>query len=115
MGRSPDRQTSHRDDARFFVCLIFPRTSCPARRQFIYFGHFYTKKDAHGEAIFKKDYLMGLGKYDKPRNRNVSQELLTYSRLFSEMDKFKDKRIINLDLNSLTDRFVKDNSLDIYV
>jgi hypothetical protein len=77
--------------------------------------HFYTKKDAHGEAIFKKDYLMGLGKYDKPRNRNVSQELLTYSRLFSEMDKFKDKRIINLDLNSLTDRFVKDNSLDIYV
>ena len=77
--------------------------------------HFYTKKDTQGRVVFKKDYLMGLGKYDKPRNRNVSQELLVYSRLFSEMNKFNDNRIINLDVNSLTDRFEKDNTLDIYI
>jgi len=77
--------------------------------------HFYTTKDAQGTAIHKKDYLMGLDKNAKARPRNVSQELLAYSRLFSEMDKFKDDRIINLDVDSLTDRFVKDDSLDIYI
>lgn len=48
------------------------------------------------------------------KHRSVSDELLAYTRLFSDLRKFKQERIINLDVNSLTDAFEKEDSLDVY-
>lgn len=47
--------------------------------------------------------------------RTVADELISNSRLFSDLEKFKKHLIINLDVNSLTDAFKKDDSLDIYL
>jgi hypothetical protein len=47
-------------------------------------------------------------------DRTVAHELVALSRLFSDLRKFKDSSIINLDIDSLTDAFKKDDSLPIY-
>jgi hypothetical protein len=48
------------------------------------------------------------------RERTVAEELLAYSRLFSDLNRFKKYPIKNLDPNSLTDAFQKVRSLDIF-
>lgn len=47
--------------------------------------------------------------------RTVSDELIAYSKLFSDLWKFRGYNIINLDVDSLTDAFPKDDSLDLYI
>lgn len=49
------------------------------------------------------------------KHRSVSDELLAYSRLFSDLWKFQGHNIINLDVDSLTDAFPKEDSLDLYI
>jgi hypothetical protein len=61
-----------------------------------------------------RDYKMGLGINEKPRKRNVAEELLAYSRLFSDLYGFSKFDIVNLDPDSLTDAFPKFHNLDIY-
>lgn len=77
-------------------------------------NHFYLDKSKVNDSNYFRDYKMGVGPNEKPRNRNVSQELLAYSRLFSDLDKFKNYPIVNLDVDSLTDAFPKSAELDIY-
>ncbi len=72
--------------------------------------HFYSKPNN----LESRDYRLGQSVGEKVRKRNVSDTYLAYSRLFSDLKKFKNHPIINLDIDSLTDMFVKDNSLDIY-
>jgi hypothetical protein len=47
--------------------------------------------------------------------RKVSDELIAYSKLFSDLWKFRGHNIINLDIDSLTDAFPKDDSLNVYI
>lgn len=49
------------------------------------------------------------------KHRTVSDELIAYSKLFSDLWKFRGHNIINLDVDSLTDAFPKEDSLDLYI
>jgi hypothetical protein len=46
--------------------------------------------------------------------RGVADEFLSLSRLFIDLRKFQHQRILNLDVDSLTDAFPKDRSLDVF-
>jgi hypothetical protein len=75
-------------------------------------NHFYGSQNDFLQPI--RDYKMGLGVNEKPRNRNVAEELMAYSRLFSDLSKFSKYDIVNLDPDSLTDTFPKNHILDVY-
>jgi hypothetical protein len=77
-------------------------------------NHFYTNPTVNADPLNYRDYNMGLGANEKPRLRTVAEELLAYSRLFSDLNRFKKFPVFNLDGDSLTDAFPKDLSLDIY-
>jgi hypothetical protein len=47
--------------------------------------------------------------------RTVADELISKSRLFSDLEKFKEYKIFNLDIESLTDAFPKVDDIDLYV
>ena len=47
--------------------------------------------------------------------RTVADELIAYSRLFSDLKKFKNFPIVNIDINSLTDAFPKQNIIDVFL
>jgi hypothetical protein len=75
-------------------------------------NQFYGSQDDNMQPT--RDYKMGLGINEKPRKRNVAEELLAYSRLFSDLYGFSKFDIVNLDPDSLTDAFPKFHNLDIY-
>ena len=75
-------------------------------------NQFYVAQDAYLPP--QRDYKMGLAMNENPRKRNVAEELLAYSRLFSDLYKFSKFDIVNLDPDSLTDAFSKKHNLDIY-
>jgi hypothetical protein len=74
-------------------------------------NHFYKSKDENDPD--NRDYKMGLGKNEAPRNRNMAQEIRAYSRLFGDLYRFSNQNIYNLDLNSLTDAFKKSDKIDV--
>ena len=49
------------------------------------------------------------------KSRKVSDELIAYSKLFSDLWKFRGNNIINLDIDSLTDAFPKEDSINVYI
>lgn len=75
-------------------------------------NHFYKTKD--DSDLANRDYKMGLGKNEAPRQRNMAQEVRAYSRLFGDLYRFSQYEIYNLDTDSLTDAFKKSDELDIY-
>ncbi len=48
------------------------------------------------------------------QHRTVADELLAYTRLFNDLKKFPSHKVVNLDVDSLTDAFEKDDSLDFF-
>ena len=48
------------------------------------------------------------------QHRTVADELISKSRLFSDLEKFKKYKIFNLDIDSLTDAFPKIDDIDLY-
>lgn len=77
-------------------------------------NHFNSSQDLNDDPMKYRDYKMGLGANENPRVRTVAEELLAYSRLFSDLYRFKKFPVFNLDSDSLTDAFPKELSLDIY-
>ncbi len=77
-------------------------------------NHFYSPTLTEDDPLKYRDYKMGLGPNESPRIRTVAEELLAYSRLFSDLYRFRKYPVFNLDADSLTDAFPKDLSLDIY-
>jgi hypothetical protein len=75
-------------------------------------NHFYKLKDENDSD--NRDYKMGLGRNELPRNRNMAQEIMAYSRLFGDLYRFAHHKIYNLDINSLTDAFCKSDKIDVY-
>lgn len=69
--------------------------------------HFYTKPEGQDPEAEKANIV-------RLRDRPVADELLAYSRLFSDLNRFKKWPIINLDPNSLTDAFPKEQSIDVF-
>ncbi|MBT7993523.1 MAG: hypothetical protein HN691_01480 [Bacteroidetes bacterium] len=72
----------------------------------------FRKNEHFDENAYKSSSPIQLLSY---KYRSVADELISNSRLFSDLEKFNEHLILNLDVDSLTDAFRKDDSLDIYV
>jgi hypothetical protein len=77
--------------------------------------HFYTNEiQGKDQENHKRENKQMLQSRKNLQERNITDEILANSRLFSDLYRFRKHPVFNLDADSLTDAFPKDLSLDIY-
>lgn len=72
----------------------------------------YRKDEHFDKAAYPRDHQKRLLNY---MHRRVSDELISNSRLFSDLRRFSRCNVINLDVESLTDAFRKEDHHDFYL